>query len=70
MALFKAIPNIFNVFMIAILFFLIFGIIGVNFLKGLFYRCETSKIIDLNGFDESKLNTKLDCINWGGDWVK
>ena len=70
MALFIAIPNIINVFLIAMLLFLIFGIIGVNFLKGLFYRCETSNLGQLKGFDESLLNTKFDCINWGGDWVK
>lgn len=56
--------------MIAMLFFLIFGIIGVNFLKGLFYECEISKIKTLIGFDINNIDTKWDCFNCGGDWVK
>jgi hypothetical protein len=51
MTLFKAIPNILNVVMISFLFFLVFGIIGVNFLKGKFYYCDTSNIEDNQGFD-------------------
>ncbi len=38
-ALINAIPNIFNVIIISLLFFVIFGIIGVNYFKGAFYRC-------------------------------
>jgi hypothetical protein len=38
-ALFKALPNIFNVTMVSMLFFIIFGIIGVNYFKGSFYSC-------------------------------
>lgn len=34
-----AIPNIGNVLIISLLFFMIFGIICVNFLKGQFYYC-------------------------------
>lgn len=70
MALVHAIPNIINVFMIAMLFFVIFAIIGVNFFKGLFYYCETSQIEYLYGLDYSYLDTNLDCINIGGDWIK
>jgi hypothetical protein len=36
-ALIMAIPSILNVLLITVLFFLIFMIIGVNFLKGLYY---------------------------------
>jgi len=31
-----------NVLLISLLFFLIFGIIGVNYFKGLYYYCEYS----------------------------
>ena len=55
--------------MISALFFLIFAIIGVNFMKGLFYFCETSALSDLTGFDEANLDTKWDCLNYGGDWL-
>jgi len=37
-ALFKGIPDIFNVIIIACLFLLIFSIIGVNFFKGLYFE--------------------------------
>ena len=36
-SLLMAIPSIFNVILIALLFFLIFGIMGVNYMKGLSY---------------------------------
>lgn len=39
-ALIISIPSVFNVIMITFLFFLIFGIVGVNYLKGMYYRCE------------------------------
>lgn len=38
-ALFMAIPSILNVIMVSSLFFVIFGIIGINFFKGAFFSC-------------------------------
>ena len=38
-----AIPNIVNVIVISLLFFIIFGIIGVNYFKGAFYSCYTDE---------------------------
>jgi hypothetical protein len=38
-ALFKAIPSIFNVVVVSLLFFIIFGIIGINYFKGTFFSC-------------------------------
>lgn len=37
--LLRALPNIINATIISMLFFLIFGIIGVNYFKGTFARC-------------------------------
>jgi hypothetical protein len=34
-----AIPSLFNVLVISITFFLIYGVIGVNYFKGTFYKC-------------------------------
>ena len=65
-----AIPNIMNVLLIAILFFLIFAIIGVNFFKGIFYYCESSHLKSLPGFNVKLLNDKWDCINSGAEWMK
>jgi len=38
-ALIVAIPRLFNVTIISLLFFIIWGIIGVNYFKGTFYTC-------------------------------
>lgn len=38
-ALIVAIPRLFNVTIISLLFFIICGIIGVNYFKGTFYTC-------------------------------
>jgi len=48
-AIWLAIPGIFNVIVISFIFFLIFGVIGINYFKGLFYRCEYSFIPFLQG---------------------
>ena len=39
-ALFSAIPRLFNVTIISLLFFIICGIIGINYFKGTFYSCH------------------------------
>ena len=38
-ALMRAIPNILNITVIMLLFFLIFGVIGVSYFKGKLYYC-------------------------------
>jgi ABC-type transport system involved in cytochrome c biogenesis permease subunit len=39
-ALLNAIPNIINVIIVAGFFYLIYGIIGVNYFKGTYYNCQ------------------------------
>lgn len=39
-SLLNSIPDIFNVFIVSMLFFLLFGILGINYFKGMFMRCE------------------------------
>jgi len=56
-------PNIANISIIALLFFLIFGIIGVNYFKGALFICNQQR------FDNLVLVTKWDCLNGGGDWL-
>jgi voltage-dependent calcium channel T type alpha-1G len=68
--LLKAVPYIINVLLIAALFFFIFAIIGVNFLKGLFYYCDSTGPSTLTGFDLLKYNDKWDCLNSGGEWER
>lgn len=62
-ALLKAIPSIFNVVIVSLLFFVVFGILGVDFFKGTFFSCTS--------IDDSwgTIVTKFDCLNLGGTWV-
>lgn len=49
-----------------LLFFLIFGIIGISYFKGKFYYCQ----YDFLGFEYLELlNYKWDCLNIGGNWL-
>jgi len=59
-AMLYAIPNIINVTVISALFFLIFGIIGVNYFKGRFFSCK--KMTDLEE------HNKWECLDTGGIW--
>jgi hypothetical protein len=61
-ALYHALPNILNVTVIMLIFFLIFGVIGVSQFKGKFYFCSE----DLQTL--SSIGHKWDCLNAGGIW--
>lgn len=43
-ALFMAVPSLINVIIVSLLFFVIFGVIGVNYFKGSFYSCQYEAI--------------------------
>ena len=65
-ALLKALPSIGNVSIISLLFFLIFGIIGVNYFKGQFFYCAMDKVpssLQANVVDQ------WSCIDLGGVWL-
>lgn len=49
------------------LFFIIFGIIAINFFKGRFYDCIDEFVVSTPTID---IESKWDCINTGGEWVK
>ena len=63
-ALFYAIPNILNITIIMLLFFLIFGVISVSYFKGKFYYCT-------NYYEElfPQIKSMWDCHNTGGLWI-
>lgn len=67
-ALFKAIPNIVNVIIVAGFFYLIYGIIAVNYFKGTYYNCQYGDSPP-DFADMSRIVTKWDCLNYGGVWV-
>ena len=64
-ALFMAIPNITYVSIIAMLFFAIFGMTGVNMFKGAFFTCKGIQDNDL----ANSVNDKYDWFNKGGVWL-
>jgi hypothetical protein len=68
--LLMAIPNIMNVLLVSLIFYLIFGIFCVNFLKGKFYSCYTDHFEEYDiDIDVTTIITKFDCLNSGGEWI-
>ena len=59
-ALVGAIPSIFNVLLVCLIFWLIFSIMGVNLFAGKFYRCINTTTEEL--FDMSEVNNRSDCM--------
>ena len=56
-SLYMAIPSIMHVTLISVLFWFIFGIVGINFFKGKLYFCKFKNFPDL------QLEHKWDCLN-------
>jgi hypothetical protein len=64
-SLINAIPGIINVLVISLLFFLLFGILGVNYFKGAFFYCHKDNVVEeLSDIIE----VSQDCLNSGGEW--
>jgi len=62
--LFKSIPDLINLLFFYFMNLFVFGIIAINYLKGVFLHCTT--------IDEeltSHVITKEDCFDYGGDWI-
>ena len=55
--------------LISLFFFIIFGVVGINFYKGHYYYCYYNHLESLNGFKEELLVDKWDCLNSGSDWL-
>ena len=51
---------------ITLLFFVIFGIVGVSYFKGKFKYCLKDNIREFG----LEIVTKWDCLNVGGEWMK
>lgn len=68
LSLIRGLPQIFNLLVLLILVYTIFGIIFVNFFKGKLYDCDVSKVNP--HFDTSFVNITdiYDCENYGGTW--
>ncbi|KAJ8963979.1 hypothetical protein NQ314_005238 [Rhamnusium bicolor] len=65
-ALMYAIPSIFNVLLVCLVFWLIFSIMGVQFFSGKFFKC-----VDEEGerLDTSIVETKWDCDRLNYTWI-
>ncbi|KAK2820656.1 hypothetical protein Q5P01_023615 [Channa striata] len=59
-ALIGAIPSIFNVLLVCLIFWLIFSIMGVNLFAGKFYRCINTTTEEL--FNMTEVNNRSDCM--------
>ena len=62
-SLLLGLPNILNVTIIMLLFFLIFGVISVSQFKGKFFYCDGKYSKDI------EITSKWDCLGAGGEWV-
>ncbi|XP_076390285.1 sodium channel protein 60E isoform X2 [Megachile rotundata] len=64
-ALMYAIPSIFNVLLVCLVFWLIFSIMGVQFFGGKFFKCvdEYGELLDI-----SIVDTKDDCLRKNYSW--
>ncbi|XP_068893811.1 sodium channel protein 60E-like isoform X4 [Tenebrio molitor] len=65
-ALMYAIPSIFNVLLVCLVFWLIFSIMGVQFFRGKFYKCldQFGEMLPTNIVD-----TRQDCIRENYTWI-
>lgn len=62
-ALLGAIPSIFNVLLVCLIFWLIFSIMGVNLLAGKYGHC-VNRTSDMD-FNTSEVKNKSDCDSLG-----
>jgi hypothetical protein len=68
-ALMYAIPSIFNVLLVCLVFWLIFSIIGVQFFAGKFYKCvdENQERVEINIVNNRSDCDKFSYINY--TWI-
>ncbi|KAK7938670.1 hypothetical protein WMY93_001996 [Mugilogobius chulae] len=64
-ALLGAIPSIFNVLLVCLIFWLIFSIMGVNLLAGKYYHCVN--MTSGEDFHHTVVNNASDCLKMGDD---
>lgn len=64
LSLINAGPGIINVMVISVMFFLLFGILGVTYFKGCFYYCLMDNVPE-----SLSVTTSFSCLNQGGEWI-
>lgn len=66
-ALIQAIPSIFNVLLVCLIFWLIFSIMGVQMFGGKFWRCLNPETLKVVSFDEAA--NRIECIERNLTWA-
>ena len=66
-ALIASLPQVANTLLITVFFFLLFGIICVNYFKGSFFYCVTDHLP--SELASLEIDTQQDCIDIGGAWM-
>lgn len=66
-ALIQAIPSIFNVLLVCLIFWLIFSIMGVQMFGGKFWRCLNPETLKVVSFDEAA--NRVECIERNLTWA-
>lgn len=67
----NSVKGIINITILTVLVYFVFGILGVNFFKGLYYRCNTNHLRNLSTANlVESIDSKWDCISSGGEWIK
>jgi voltage-dependent calcium channel T type alpha-1G len=73
LSLLNSVGGIFHVFVISAMFFMLFGIFGINYFKGSFFHCHLANDFSPEGDlimpKDLGIKTKWDCLNQGGDWL-
>ena len=62
--LFKSIPDLISLLFYYLINLFVFGIIAMNYLKGVFYHCES-----ISEEIATLIKKKEDCFDYGGDWL-
>jgi hypothetical protein len=57
------------VLLISLIFFFIFGILGVSQFKGTYYTCRFFTISGSESVSQSP-SDKYQCVNFGGEWIR
>jgi len=65
-ALVQAIPSIFNVLLVCLVFWLVFGIMGVTLFSGRFYSCEDS---EQNVVSATLVQDRETCLKLNYSWA-
>lgn len=65
----NSVKGIINITILTVLVYFVFGILGVNFFKGLYFMCYTNHLSEAGTFNLETIETKWDCISSGGEWI-